>query len=296
MPFWRKKHRAKPEVSEPRDSEGYAFIAFDVETANTDPASICQIGIAIYANGELFKTYSHLINPECVFNDHNVAIHGIEEEDVAEAQLFSEILPPISDLLSDYPVVSHTMFDRNAMQKACEKYGLDFPNFDWVDSSMIARRAWTDVAQKGYGLPNLCNRIGFDYEPHDAKEDAVACGAVVLAALEHTKWSFEQAVLESRKRNSSSKWAGKNITRIGEAEGEFFGKVIVFTGDFSISRSEAADKAASQGFSVKNNVSKKTNILVLGRNGDGTTKHTRALELIKQGCTIEIVTMEQIFT
>ncbi len=296
MPFWRKRHGAKPEASKSSDAKEYAFIAIDVETANSDPASICQIGIAIYTNGGLFKTYSHLINPDCIFNDQNINIHGIDEEDVAQAPFFSEIFPPISDLLSDYPVVSHTMFDRNAIQKACKKYGLAFPNFDWVDSSMIARRAWTDVAQTGYGLLNLCNRIGFDYVPHDAKEDAIACGAVVLAALEHTKWTFEQAVVESRKRNSSSKWAGKNVTRTGEARGEFFGKVLVFTGDLPISRSEAADKAASQGFTVKNNVSKKTDILVLGRSGDGTTKHKRALELIEQGFTIEIVTIEQIFT
>ena len=58
------------------------FVAIDVETANADMASICQIGIAKFADGELVEEWSSLVNPEDYFNFINVGIHGITENDV----------------------------------------------------------------------------------------------------------------------------------------------------------------------------------------------------------------------
>ncbi len=43
------------------------FITIDVETANADMASICQIGIAAYAQGHLVEEWSSLIDPEDYF-------------------------------------------------------------------------------------------------------------------------------------------------------------------------------------------------------------------------------------
>lgn len=297
MLFWRRKKRnsndALDSVAEVH-SDRVGFIAFDVETANSDPASICQIGIAIYENNRLTQSRSYLLDPECEFSDHHVSIHQIVGSDVENSPTFSELFPTLTALISNRSVVSHTMFDQNALKKVCAKYQVEFPDVDWVDSSMIARRAWPEVSKRGYGLEALCQRISFNYSPHDAEEDAIACGEVVLAALESTGWSFDQAVLESRSRNSSPMWSSKNVTRDGDEKGEFFGKILVFTGDLPNSRSEAASKAAELGFTVKNHVSRKTDILVLGDNGEGTTKHKRALDLIDQGHIIEIVSFNEI--
>jgi len=40
------------------------FVAIDVETANSDMASICQIGIAKFENGILVEEWVSLVNPE----------------------------------------------------------------------------------------------------------------------------------------------------------------------------------------------------------------------------------------
>ena len=40
------------------------FVAVDVETANSDRASICQIGIAVFKDGKLADEWVSLINPE----------------------------------------------------------------------------------------------------------------------------------------------------------------------------------------------------------------------------------------
>jgi len=40
------------------------FIAVDVETANADLASICQIGIVAFDKGEITDSWMSLVNPE----------------------------------------------------------------------------------------------------------------------------------------------------------------------------------------------------------------------------------------
>ena len=44
------------------------FTAIDVETANADMASICQIGVAKYVDGELTEEWSTLVDPEDYFD------------------------------------------------------------------------------------------------------------------------------------------------------------------------------------------------------------------------------------
>ena len=49
------------------------FNAIDVETANADPSSICQIGIVCVRAGEIKEQLSVLVNPEQRFNPSNVS-------------------------------------------------------------------------------------------------------------------------------------------------------------------------------------------------------------------------------
>ena len=54
------------------------FVAIDIETANPDMSSICQIGIAEFYDGNLIGEWSTLIDPEDYFDEVNISIHGIE--------------------------------------------------------------------------------------------------------------------------------------------------------------------------------------------------------------------------
>lgn len=56
------------------------FCSLDVETANYDSASICQIGIGIFENGVLVDTWDSLIDPQDSFHWSNVRVHGITSE------------------------------------------------------------------------------------------------------------------------------------------------------------------------------------------------------------------------
>ena len=54
------------------------FVALDVETANTDVGSICQIGLAAYEDGTLIREWVSLIDPEEKFSYFNIQVHGLK--------------------------------------------------------------------------------------------------------------------------------------------------------------------------------------------------------------------------
>jgi DNA polymerase III subunit epsilon len=43
---------------------GSRFVAIDFETANASLASICQIGVAVFIDGQIVDEWETLINPE----------------------------------------------------------------------------------------------------------------------------------------------------------------------------------------------------------------------------------------
>jgi len=61
------------------------FVVIDVETANADVASICQVGIASFRDGELTDAWVSRVNPEDYFSAVNVSIHGIDNYQVRDA-------------------------------------------------------------------------------------------------------------------------------------------------------------------------------------------------------------------
>jgi DNA polymerase III subunit epsilon len=72
------------------------FIAIDVETANADMASVCQIGIAQFAAGVVSEEWKTYVDPEDYFDDINVSIHGIDETVVLGAPTFRQVADRIN--------------------------------------------------------------------------------------------------------------------------------------------------------------------------------------------------------
>ena len=279
------------------ENNSMSFVAIDVETANADMASICQIGIAKYNQGDLIDEWSSLINPEDYFDFINIAIHGITEEDVVGQPTFPEVAGRLEGFLNGSVCVCHTHFDRVSISRASTKYGLS--NFDatWLDSAKVARRTWEEFARSGYGLANVCKKIGYKFKHHDALEDAKAAGNILLAAIEKTGLTID-AWLQRIKQpiDPSNVTIGGSIHRDGNPEGELYGEVLVFTGSLEIPRREAADMAATIGCRVEGNVTKKTTLLVVGDQDiyklagkDKSTKHIKTELLIQKGYNIRIL-------
>lgn len=272
------------------------FAAIDVETANANMASICQIGIASFRQGELVDEWKSLINPEDFFDYPNICVHGIRPEDVEGAPLLPNVIEAVASRLAGGVAVCHTHFDRVAVHQACRKYELETPDCTWLDSARVARRTWSEFASFGYGLQNVCDHIGYDYAAHDALEDAKAAGHVLLAAARKTGLSVEDWLLRVEKPINPSASGSKHVSRAGNPDGALFGEVIVFTGKLTILRDDAADLADALGCAVSDSLTLKTTMLVVGDQDvaklaghDKSSKHRKAEALIAQGRALRIL-------
>jgi DNA polymerase-3 subunit epsilon len=272
------------------------YFAIDVETANANSSSVCQIGIVEFKNDSLVQKWSTLINPESFFDPFNSNLHGITEDDVTDSPTFDEVHAELKKMLEGKIVLHHTPFDRNALNRACQEYKLDVLRPKWLDSASIVRRAWPEFASKGYGLSDMAEFLGFQFQHHDALEDAIAAAKIVLAACNKTGLSIE-AWLERVGRPVHLYDGGSSTLKIqGNENGPLYGENIVFTGALSLPRHEAAKIAAQLGCNVKNSVSKKTTILVVGIQTSSklvgytkSSKHRKAEDLINSGQSIKII-------
>lgn len=269
------------------------FMAIDVETANADMASICQIGIAHFQNNELIDSWKTYIDPDDYFDEINVSIHGIDEKTVTGAPKLKDVIHEAYRYLDNNITVSHTHFDRVAISQACKKNNLRIPDCKWLDSAKVARRAWEQFAWKGYGLHNVSQAIGYEFRHHDALEDAKAAGNIVLAAIDKTNLDLEEWI---KRVNQPIDPSAHIITRDGNPEGAFYGEVIVFTGALEILRREAASMAAQVGCQVDSGVTKRTTLLVVGDQDiqqlaghEKSSKHRKAEKLIIKGQEIRIL-------
>lgn len=92
-----------------------AFVAIDVETANADRSSICQIGAVRIENGAVTDTFATLVDPETYFDPWNIQIHGITAGMVQGQPAFPVVARGLSEFVASAVVASHTAFDRLAV-------------------------------------------------------------------------------------------------------------------------------------------------------------------------------------
>lgn len=268
-----------------------SFIAVDVETANPDVSSICQVGMAAFTNGEQVSSWQTLVNPEDYFDPWNVAIHGINKAMVATAPNFATVFPEIAQRLSGKIVVCHTPFDRSAFDRAIEKSGLFKLNCSWLDSAKVVRRTWPEYSQSGFALAKVTKALGIAFQHHVAAEDARAAGELVVRAIRKTGLSLDDWLKQVQQPVTEAR-----IAQSGDPSGPLAGEVVVFTGTLSRPRAEAAELAARVGCSVAEGVTSETTILVVGdQNLDRLAGHEKSLKqrkaehLIEQGQEIRII-------
>ena len=283
------------------------FVTIDVETANSDVGSICQIGLAKYSKGKLIDTYCTLVLPQTSFSSQNIEVHGITHSMVKDAPSMYDIYGQILKFIGDNIVVSYTDFDQRALIKSLELHRLPVPELQWVDATVLVRRTCHRFANKGYNLANVCKEWNYKFDHHNALEDAKACGFITVTILRENSLSIHDWVKGSnynrtyhQQRRVSSKSYPSNITKAGDETGKYTGLNICFTGDLSISRADIAEIAAKNGFNVKAGASKKLNYLVVGSQDltllaghKKSSKHRKVEELIQSGMDVKILTEKE---
>jgi DNA polymerase III epsilon subunit-like protein len=128
----------------------FRFMALDVETADRDRGSICQVGVAaVRADGTL-ATWASYVDPgpsdwSCSF------VHGITAATVRGAPRFDAVLPVIAALIGTRLVFQHSGFDRSAIAAACARHGakdVDGEIMSLLDASAVTFQVVLTKADK----------------------------------------------------------------------------------------------------------------------------------------------------
>ena len=159
------------------------FAAIDFETANSEPTSVCSVGVVIVRDGVVADTFYSLIKPVPEYYDFWCSqVHELTESDTRKAPVFPEVWAEIAPRLEGLTLVAHNKaFDENCLKAVFRVYQMDYPDYEFHCTCIASRKRWP-------GQPNHLDvaaaRCGFDLKNHHhALADAEACAAIALELL-----------------------------------------------------------------------------------------------------------------
>lgn len=250
----------------------FDFVCVDVETADSWVGSICQIGIAESAGGQLLRR-ELLVNPQRPFLPVNTSIHGLAAGNVADAPMLADYHEMLFGLFHRKIVASYTAFDLSAFMSAFHAEGMALPDPIWIDACAVARDAWPKLAS--HKLRVVGANLGINFSTaHQAGQDALAAAYVLLKGLRLLGLTVEQAIARYQIREVSviepppisgdrQHWSEILLDHAG-LPSSLEDQVVVLTGDLPFERGEMATRIEALGGIVKSSVTSKTTLIVSG--------------------------------
>lgn len=174
------------------------FCAIDFETATHEKSSACEMGICVVQDSKIVETRTWLIKPPSFpyFNKFNVAVHGIQPEDVKDAPTFDEIWHEAQDLMYGTLMIAHNAsFDASVLRGCFEHYGMFTPKLNYLCSIQLAKKSWNYLPK--YGLKPLAEYHQINFNHHRAGADAEVCAKIALLAFEKLIITSNEEIDES---------------------------------------------------------------------------------------------------
>jgi DNA polymerase III epsilon subunit family exonuclease len=164
--------------------EGYAV--FDCETTGVVPGMDEIVAFAVVrldSHGVETTRYALLVRPLAPIPVEASSIHGITDEDVADAPRFAEIAFELRELLAGAVFVAHNApFDLAMLQHAFAKVGIEYCPAG-VACTLDGFRLLEPLAVD-HRLRSICERHGIALAAaHDALNDALSTAAVLRVLL-----------------------------------------------------------------------------------------------------------------
>lgn len=296
------------------------FITIDFEVTNRYEYSPCAVAIYEFENNQINKLLSTLINPgEVFFDPMFVSLHGITEEMVQNSPGIEQVMHEICNIIPNKFIFAHNAgYDISKLLTGCNLYNISVPYFEYADSLMVAKRTWTKLVN--YKLDTISEFLNLKLQHHNADSDAIACGRIILKAIEEQQVNDINELLDKIKykrgyydktlthaySKSLSPHSGNKVSDYEKIKQlvintnistSLSGKYFVFTGALNIKRAEAMKIVADNGGIPEGNVTQNTNYLVVGRDdygnfkeGNKSNKMLKAEKLIQKGQDLEIIT------
>ena len=189
-----------PRVSKKKAENQEIEVVIDVETTGLDYTRerIIEFAGVKLVNGKVKEKFETLINAKQHIRKSSQAVHGISEEDLADAPTEEEIYPKIFEFIGDAPVVAHNaIFDYSFLNRTSKRlYDKPFEN-NYVDTQMMFKEVYPQY--ESCGLDTMVNVFGAtNKKRHRAMGDALALAKCYpkLKALYYQKYNWQLSQIE----------------------------------------------------------------------------------------------------
>ncbi|GHC80464.1 hypothetical protein GCM10007079_19430 [Nocardiopsis terrae] len=311
----------------------HTWTAIDFETANQDRGSVCAVGLVRVSEGRVVDRFSTLIRPPepvSFFSRHNTAVHGITAADVARAPGWEAVREQVLEFAQGGALVAHNAaFDMGALRQACAHTGQALPALDYACTLALSRRTW-DLPD--HRLPTVCAHVGHQITRHHrADADAEAAAHIMIAAMLRYGTSSLPELSRAAGMRLGRLEAVRAAVRLPDAApatsaapvvedrygrwqraaqsplpepspeadpaGPLYGRTVCVSGDLrAMDKPEVWKRVAEAGGVPAKNVTKKTDVLVVGDSDHGgkTSKHRQAEAYMAKGQRIDIITESEL--
>lgn len=282
------------------------YTVLDIETTGLDPryCEIIEISAMKYSSGQNIGTFSTLVKPSEPIDEYITSLTGITNDMLKSAPDISETMQKFYNFVGSDLIVGYNVnFDINFLYDNLLNCRSLILSNSFIDVMRIARKILPGL--KNHKQATVADHYGISTAgAHRAAVDCEICNAIfekLQADILATGQSLEDFKLSSKRSELHAKdISTENISF--DTSHPLFGKVCVFTGTLEkMSRKDAMQLVVDFGGSVGDNVTKKTNYLILGNNDfcqsikDGkSNKQKKAEDLILKGHDIEILS-ENVF-
>ena len=276
------------------------FVVIDLETTGLDPEydEIIEFGAIKVIDGKIDSTFSMLVKPSNIIRDYIAELTGISNDMVENSPAANEALPHFLEFVGSYVVVAHNAnFDINFLYDNCNSHlQRPFAN-DFIDTMRLTRRIYPNLQY--YKLEKTAHALDL---PSSTFHRALGDCHVTLDLYNHLRSYVNENNLDVD--SLLKPWSARDITAtttMFDSNHQLYGKTCVFTGTLDkMTRKEAMQTVVNIGGKCADNVTKKTNYLILGASDyskikDGKSSKQKKAEQFKlSGLDIEIIS-ENVF-
>ncbi len=231
------------------------FIALDIETANGNLDSVCEIGLVKFKDGIEVSSWTRTIRPALSWELEpvNFSKHGISQEEILSSPSLAQVWDEVSEFLEGLPLVAHgATQDINKLLESAKAAMTDtstFPSSEYFCSLVLAKRT-SVLSLSSFSLRSLAEEFQIsspDIERnglvvHSAESDARACGRISLALLEVNKVkSLHELAKKLEVKNGQIE--NLKITRrsVHASKNSFFGTSVPNAADYALMQQELSD-------------------------------------------------------